>query len=319
MVAPIHINGLSFSQTTAVPIDDLPIASADGDRLQALFDDGYDTAAVSNQTVTAMTREAVSASLEAAGLVGSEVEAWILSTESFWDRTATAETAAFGQAALRDDIWEGIIGPLGLQQALPYGNWLSGCANFASTLALAEGLLVSGRHANVLCALADRQTPATGRIAKGSSFVAGDMAAVFVLGGVARGPRIRHVVTSSSYEVWSAKLRGDPKGGVLAFQKVLARLMAAFERRAGRGPGRDGVVIVDNLNSAFVELAASALSLDLNRMLSPSKPMHGHAFACDCLLSLRQLEQIGDIAPGDVVTIINLGEWVFGIVELEWA
>ena len=314
----VTLHGIGYSAGTPVPITEMPNSEEERELLSFFSDDGFLNFVRSAENIGEMIVQAISYTFTRTPLQRREIDGIIVCTESFWDKDLAAGRQTLPDCyRLREGLLQAVFGRCGLINAHPYGNWLSSCANFVSTLALAQALVTSGQHSNVAVVIADRLAPQLSRIMLSRASILSDMAGCFLIGRLRCGYEIRHVIKHVATSAYLAHESNDVQRRVLNTLQELKVFAEKAYRITGRKIGDFEKVAVDCLNSTWIELMSQGLGVDPRRLATSQKAEYAHAFAIDNLLALTRLEESGELKTGEEVALLNLGPWTYGLVVLE--
>lgn len=139
------LHAIASSHAQQLPIETLSADPARASTVEFMVDGGYRNYVASDADIRNMMRQAIDSSLARSNIRPDRIEAILLSTESFWDSGLgeTSHRSIPPSERLREMLCEEIA-HAGLVNAMPFGNWMSACSNFGSTLALGSALLESG-------------------------------------------------------------------------------------------------------------------------------------------------------------------------------
>lgn len=244
-----------------------------------------------------------------------KIEAVVFCTESIWEdqfpRTESERRPA--HLRLRDELLATLFDGVGISNAAIYGNWLSACGNFTTSLTLARSLVLSGQHRNVLVLLADRLRPGATRVQP--SRAVGDAATALFL---SRGHGFEITSILSRVEASLIRLRRsqDTHIQALGLGRSLKSL-AAFLRVEHPDLDNFDYLVVENVCDAIKRSIGSAIGVTPARLLSPSRRTYGHAFSSDLALSLMTMES-ENLRRGSRVLLLNIGAISTGVIELTY-
>ncbi|GAA4782173.1 hypothetical protein [Lysobacter hankyongensis] len=312
------LQAIASSQTRPLPIDTLSTDPARASTVEFMADGGYQHYVASDADIRQMMRQAIDASLARSSIRPDRIQAILLSTESFWDSGLgeTSHRAIPPSERLREMLCEEIA-HAGLVNAMPFGNWMSACSNFGSTLALGSALLESGRYRRVMAVFADR-TPATeSRFVRDGSALYSDVAAACILAPDAFGYRIRHIVSHSGLAMLRLPEGMNARERNQHFRTQMSEFKLKITVSTGREIADYPLLVTDNLHPMFTDLMCRQLGIDPGVLVTPTRGTLGHAYAADCLLALGELETSGRLKPGEVVGVLNFGTSTFSFLELE--
>ena len=315
----VTMHGIGYSSGVPVSINEVWQSDEERDLVSFFADDGFCTFIRSAEDIGDMVIHAVSDAFTKTPLERHDIDGIILCTESFWDKdlSVTRNQPIPDHDKLREGLLQAVFGRCGLINAHPYGNWLSACANFVSTVNVAQALIASGQHNNIAVVMVDRLAPQGSRIMRNRASILSDMASCFLIGRLRCGYAIRHVVQHVATSVYLAQSNNDVQRRVLTTIGELKVFAQKIQSITGRKVGDYDRIAIDCLNSSWIGLISHGLGVDRRRLCSSQKATYAHAFAMDSLLSLSKLNQSGELKPGGEVALLNLGPWAYGLVVLE--
>lgn len=288
--------------------------------VRALADDGFDSFLVAQGGTAELARAAMAATLRTAGVLPEEIDAVMISTESFWDTEGTASlTHVEEHLRLRQGLLR-VIADLGLAQAVPYANWMASCANFGSALTLARALVVTQNHRRVLLAFADRVPPWEPRVMRSGAAVLSDLAVACVLGPERRGFEVKAVVSCAAAGVASFDLSvNSPRelfDVMLDTRRALARLERQFESVTGRRLSSFETIVAGHFHPYTLKIMCDALGIRTDCLLRQGRARYAHAFASDNLVTLATLDSEGAFEIGQDIILLNSGVWCWSLIWL---
>jgi 3-oxoacyl-[acyl-carrier-protein] synthase III len=315
----VTMHGMGYSIGVPVSINEVSRSDEERDLVSFFADDGFCTFIRSAEDIGEMVVHAVSDAFTKTPLGRQEIDGIILCTESFWDKdlSVTQIQPIPDHYKLREGLLQAVFDRCGLINAHPYGNWLSACANFVTTVNIAQALIASGQHNNIAVVMVDRLAPQASRIMRSRASILSDMASCFLVGRLRCGYAIRHVVMHVATSVYLAQDDKDVQRRVLTTIGELKVFARKIQSITGRKIGDYDRITVDCLNSSWIELISQSLGVDRKRLSSSRKATYAHAFAMDSLLALSELNQSGALRSGEEVALLNLGPWAYGLVVLE--
>jgi 3-oxoacyl-[acyl-carrier-protein] synthase III len=315
----VTMHGMGHSIGVPVSINEISGPEEESDLVSFFADDGFRTFIRSAEDIGEMVIHAISDAFTKTPLGRQEIDGIVLCTESFWDKdlSVTRNQPIPDHNKLREGLLQAVFGQCGLINAHPYGNWLSACANFVSTVNVAQALIASGQHDNIAVVMVDRLAPQGSRIMHSRASILSDMASCFLIGRLRLGYAIRHVVKHVATSVYLAHNNNDIQQRVLTTIGELRAFAQKVHSVTGRKVGDYDRISADCLNSFWVELISQGLGVDPICLSSSQKARYAHAFAMDNLLALSELDQSGELKKGEEVALLNLGPWAYGLVVLE--
>jgi 3-oxoacyl-[acyl-carrier-protein] synthase III len=171
----------------------------------------------------------------------------------------------------------------------------SACANFATGVDVAHGLVASGAAESVLLVTVDKVQSGT-RYPPISQTVFSD-GAVSCLVTDAPGDETFRLLGSAS-EHWS----GDSGGSDLVRARKILPAMRSATYRAAVGPvDHISHIVTPNFGKATRQLLAMAVPGSVSRLHTGLVAEVGHCFASDIPLNLRHLARSGQLTTGDAV------------------
>jgi len=295
------------------------VASVPKRIMSFLTSDGFQSYSRSSNDIVEMAASAIAASLQKSRLEPHDIDAVLLSTESWWD--VEDQSAGLPKVPVNIRLREGFLHEtcltLGLSRATPYGNWLSGCANFTSTLALARGLVASGQHKNIMVVLSDRASPKATRVTESGMTVFSDGAVAFIVQKGEIGFEVEDIVFHHD----PALLQVHNGKNTLLHGKAMqqaANGLGAKLRAAGRAAhSHYKMLIADNMHAMSLSFVSSGLGITRDRLETPLKPF-GHFFSADCLLGLLHFEEAAKLDRDDSIGLVNVGPAGVGLSSLRY-
>ncbi len=312
------LHAIASSHAQQLPIETLSADPARASTVEFMVDGGYRNYVASDADIRHMMRQAIDSSLARSNIRPDRIEAILLSTESFWDSGLgeTSHRSIPPSERLREMLCEEIA-HAGLVNAMPFGNWMSACSNFGSTLALGSALLESGRYRRIMAVFADRTPETESRFVRDGSALYSDIAAACILAPDACGYRIRHIVGHSGLAMLRLPEGLNARERNQHFRAQMSEFKLKIQVSTGRAISDYPLLVTDNLHPMFTDLMCNQLGIDAAVLVTPTRETLGHAYAADCLLALGELEVSGRIKPGEVVGVLNFGTSTFSFLELE--
>ncbi|KQY26171.1 hypothetical protein ASD38_20740 [Caulobacter sp. Root487D2Y] len=313
-----YLHGIGLATGPAIPLAQAAGADEDPKTVLVLAQEGFSEVAIDEEGLVALARRAMSETLERAAVDPLDVDAVVLATESFWDVGApkVEERQRLEHLRLRDALLETFAG-LGLARACPYGAWLSACGNLGVSLGLSHAMVAAGQHQRILVVTVDRQRPDLPRFMRGGAAVLGDAAASCLVGTEPRsGFRIEAVRSVGAPGVAQLDPRKDFSRLVLETHKSVRRLDRDFTAVIGAPLREAQHVLAGHFHVDALKVIADTLKLPAERLRREGRAAYGHLDASDNLVTLRALDDQGQIAEGDLVVLLNTGVWTWSAVAL---
>lgn len=315
----VTMHGIGHSIGAPISINEACRSDEEKNLVSFFADDGFAVFIRSAEDIAEMVIRAISDAFTKSPLERHDIDGIILCTESFWDKDlyVMRNQPIPDHEKFREGLLQAVFGRCGLIHAHPYGNWLSACANFVSTVNVAQALIASGRHNNIAVVMADRLAPQGSRIMRSRASILSDMASCFFMGRLRCGYVIRHVVQHVATSVYLTQNNNDVQQRVLTTIGELKIFAQKVQSATGRNIGDYERICIDCLNSPWIRLISEGLGVDQRRLCASEKAAYAHAFAMDNLLALSKLNQTGELKSGGEVALLNLGPWAYGLVVLE--
>jgi len=285
--------------------------------LDWLRDGGFDGLIQCDSNFGQMILDATQACLESAAIAPDDIDAVVIATESFWDFVESKSISERFPAHFRPrEVLTRIVMAAGLRNAQLYGNWLSGCSNFGSSMLLARSLILSQTHRRVLVVVGDRVPLGASRIMGDSIAAYGDGASACLVTGEGRGYQVKSLATHPAPSLLGTEDAGDIKAHGKAFNGAMETFASKIELKVGRPPATFERIVTDNLHSDFLSAMLTPMRVEMSQVSTPSKAHWGHAFSADCLLSLEMLSRSAKIETGSAIGLINFGTLYFAFLEV---
>jgi 3-oxoacyl-[acyl-carrier-protein] synthase III len=220
------------------------------------------------------------ATLRAAGLVGSAIDALVLCSNRI-------PGPAEGHGSFVASVLTGI----GLGDIPCYGQNLNRCVNLLAGLDVARALVTSGRHRRVLVVTTDRVADGVDRMSQFALFSDGAASCVVAAdAGDADGYELVDCATAQDTATldWSNEISSD-----LARQ-VSDRLLAPAGLKIGDLAG----LLHANLFKPLVVMKERQAGFGADQLYLGNIPRVGHCFAADPLINLVDRAALGHLAPG---------------------
>ena len=328
----VHLYGIGVSAGTPRPISEaIGVAHPDMDEdtaqwiadparqeaVKLLQEDGFREFVVSEQGVTDLARQAVQASLADSGVDPQSIDAVIFITESFWDATGPQADGGYRHLDQRNQFLK-LLSDFGLSRAFPFGNWMSACANFGSSLMLARGLLRDGPYQRIMLVAGDRTPNSEPRLMQNGASVYSDVASSCILGAEPRGYRVEQAVSVAAPRVANVDWLDKKAVSQAVFEslKALKQLGRMFTNASGRQLGEFDSVIGGHFHKLSIHLILEALGIPAERVRRDARSLYGHAYASDNLLTLLEIERKEGVTPGRELLLLNTGIWAWSLILL---
>jgi 3-oxoacyl-[acyl-carrier-protein] synthase-3 len=220
------------------------------------------------------------ATLEAAALDPSEVDALVLCSTRFP-----------GDADTHGGLVSAVLTPLGLDRAACYGVTLNRCANLLVALRLASALVAGGAHRRVLVATADRIDDEAARITDFALFSDG-AAACLISADRLPGPGYRLLGTAQAQD--PAALGRSNELSVDLARQVNAELLTPL----GLAPADLQQVFPANLYRPVTMLKERQTGFAERQLYTANIERVAHCFAADPLINLVDHAAAGGLGDG---------------------
>lgn len=192
------------------------------------------------------------------------------------------------------DVVGRFLEALDLARAVPYGMTLNRCATLLAGLALAEAVIMSGRHRAVLLIAADVARSEADRLRPFAVF--SDGAASCIVTSGAPGA-FELLGTAAAVDALSM----TPTGEISA--SLTRHVNAAISARCGIGVDDVQRLAHNNIFKPIVVLKEQQAGFRRDQLFLDNIARVGHVFVCDPLVNLVDLEQTGAIRSGDLVAM----------------
>lgn len=310
----LKVNREKFSETALKWVQD-PLREK---AVRSLAADGFSSFVVSADRTAQLARAAISATLQTSGAGPGELDAVMISTESFWEEDETPSMEHVQWYLRQRHSLLRVMADLGLSRAVPYGNWMAGCANFGTALGLARALVTGRQHRQMLLAFVDKLPPWEPRLMESGAAVVSDLATSCILGRERRGFELKAVVSVAAPAVasfnWTVNSPKEIVSVMLDTRRALLRLRQDFADVTGRSLSSFDTIAAGHFHPYTLKVICDALKLSAESLFRDGRARFGHAFASDSLLTLSALEAGGTLEDGQDVVLLNSAIWCWNLI-----
>lgn len=267
----LFIHGPSWVAGERRNLAELPALTTDSALLATMRRNGLSYYRQASGSAAELAKEATLKTLSGLGLAGGDVDAVIYATSSFDTRAAlTVDYARFAA-------------DVGMAEKPTFGTFLNDCANIASALQLASGLLSLGAYRRLLLVTTDVFPSDDARLRNRLLTVNSDGAAACVL---SREPSaigllaLRHVWNQHAWLGGDIEKRflGTLKGVQSAATALLQELQASGEDFAA--------LLANNYHKSCLNMFAFQCGVPPERVVHGDLAGYGHLSSSDCLMNL---------------------------------
>jgi len=310
----VSIRAIGASRTAPHDIEALS-GSLSAERLAALKRGGITSFQACGDDVFEMAAAAALDAVARAGIPPDDVDALIVVSESLWEAPDAPGRAP--HLVFRDRMLRRLVIDAGFRNAAATLQWAGACGNFAPGLRAARALVSDGASRNVILVLADRLNPATPRLVENGGAVLSDLAAAVLLDDRPASLELVRVVLHPSQGVLAPRTEANFVLQARELQKALRGLDGRLAAELGCRLAAFDRVIVETFADEMIQFACEVLQLPRDRVLTPGRGAHGHAFSADLPLSLRCAAVQRDIQPGDFVGCLSISSWMLSLCAVQ--
>ncbi|MFD4372960.1 3-oxoacyl-[acyl-carrier-protein] synthase III C-terminal domain-containing protein [Streptomyces sp. NPDC058486] len=293
----VHLSGLSRRHGTWHDLDRLvDTGAADAPAVTRLRRGGLARYAVHEGPPSGLYADCLAETLDRTGLAPSEVHAVLFFSSTFSAYEDHADLAA-------------LCARFGIRDAFPLGMYLGQCTNFSSALTVAQGLVATQDVDNVLLLGVDvLDDGRAARVLPGDVSVFSDTAVCCL---VSRGRTDGYVVERVEHryrpELHALHPQRDLLPYIDGFTGALSGAVEKLAKTTGRATGDYTKLVLANHARPVLRNFAATLGIPFDRVPTDGIGTLGHCFAYDQLITLSELAERGETAPGDALLAIGVG------------
>jgi 3-oxoacyl-[acyl-carrier-protein] synthase III len=289
------ITALAYEIGELHPIHVAARKPSDEDAINTLKAIGHETFSRATVHVADLAAASMRKTLQRGDIAPRDVDAVVFGSESLWDVSPAHQHDLFG---FRNDMYAA-ISSAGVLNAYAVGCNFTCCANSVNAISLAADMVRSGEYQNVLVVIADRHPEERSRIMLPAVAILGDGAAsCLVTSRPAPGFAIEHIVKQANMQAWNLDVERDFAQFLVLMAQALKKLGARMVERSGRSATAYQYLLTNNYSRSALRVFCHQLGYEQGSVYVKNIPRLGHAYACDLLMNLHDVDAQGSLQPG---------------------
>jgi len=312
MTAALHLCAPSYRHGALRDIGEIEALRADPDLLETLRALGLQTySKCSHAELLEMCVAAVSDVLSACALDAGDIDAIVYPSTCYFMGDTANDPGGAGSLVGH------VAAALGMPDALPYGISFSRCVNTIHAIELCRGLIIGGRHRNILVLAADSMQGAFPRIVDPGVSVVSDVASAMLVSAEPRSDVAYRIDAILDHVDWSlANLSAqtnfpDYLKKTVGGMEVLARKLLQDRRSTVTDYAQ---LITNTVNRSVLRIFSQATGFAPADIFSANIGKLGHCDGSDLIVNLKDYSATTQ-AEENLLAIAN-GPYLWGGMAL---
>jgi 3-oxoacyl-[acyl-carrier-protein] synthase-3 len=268
----IIVSALEHALGQQTPIDTIEALARDEKRLSTLRRHGLENFRRSEEPPHALAAESARKTLAAAGLSPRDIDGVVYATTSLERREwYTVHYGKFAEA-------------LGLTAVTPIGIFLSDCANVATALTVARGLIAAGSHRRILLVTVDVFPDDAARMRNQLITINGDGAATAIVSAeVSSGFELLGICQVSNQAAWSAP---DLENRFMMTIRGVKQAASGLCEQLAMSAHDFDALVTNNYHRHCLNMLALQSGVPTERLFDANVAAYAHLSASDNLINL---------------------------------